>query len=99
MWDERLGKAATGIGSDGAFRKLSGFIKLMTIEVYGRPSDKAMKQLRQKAQMLGEGESVVVQQPQAGFARFPTPLLSRFRADAALRLRSWGCEHEVWQRS
>jgi hypothetical protein len=53
-----------------AFRKLSGFIRLMTIEVYGRPSDKALKQLRQKAEMLGEGGSVVVQEPQAGFARF-----------------------------
>jgi hypothetical protein len=47
-------------------------IKLMTIEVYGRPSDKALRQLRQKAQMLGEGENVVVQNPQAGFARFPS---------------------------
>jgi hypothetical protein len=55
-----------------AFRKLSGFIRLRTIEVYGRPSDKALQQLRQKAQMLGEGESVVVHEPQAGFARFPS---------------------------
>jgi hypothetical protein len=54
-----------------AFRKLARFIRLMTIEVYGRPSDKALKQLRQKAEMLGEDGSVVVQQPQAGFARFP----------------------------
>jgi hypothetical protein len=28
---------------------LTEFIELMTIEVYGRPSDKAQKQLRQKA--------------------------------------------------
>lgn len=55
-----------------AFRKFTEFIKLMTIEVYGRPSDTALKQLRQKAQMLGKGESVVVQEPQAGFARFPS---------------------------
>jgi hypothetical protein len=44
----------------------------MTIEVYGRPSDKALRQLRQKAQMLGERESVVVQEQQAGFARYPS---------------------------
>jgi hypothetical protein len=54
-----------------AFRKLAGFIRLMAIEVYGRSSDKALKQLRQKAEMLGEDVRVVVQQPQAGFARFP----------------------------
>lgn len=54
------------------FRKLSGFIRLTTIEVYGRPSDKALKQLRQKAEMLGTGGSVVVREPQAGFARFPS---------------------------
>ncbi len=53
------------------FRKLARFIKLLTIEVYGRVSDKAMRQLREKAPMLGEGESVVVQEPEAGFARFP----------------------------
>jgi hypothetical protein len=53
------------------FRKLAGFIRLLPIEVYGRPSDKALKLLRQKVQMLGEGESVVVQEQQAGFARFP----------------------------
>jgi hypothetical protein len=55
-----------------AFGKLSGFIRLVTIEVYGRPSEKAVGQLRQKAQMLGEGESVFVEEPQAGFARFPS---------------------------
>jgi hypothetical protein len=54
------------------FRKLAGFVKLLTIEVYGQPSEKALKQLRQKAQMLGEGERVVVQEPQASFARFPS---------------------------
>lgn len=53
------------------FRKLAGFIKLLTIEVYGRPSEKALKQLREKAEALGEGGSVVVQEPQAGFARLP----------------------------
>jgi hypothetical protein len=51
------------------FRKLSGFIRLLSIEVYGRPSNKAMKQLRQKARMLGEGKRVMEQEPQAGFSR------------------------------
>jgi hypothetical protein len=54
------------------FRKMTEFIELMTIEVYGRPSEKALKQLREKAQMLGEGGSLVVQEPQAGFARLPS---------------------------
>jgi hypothetical protein len=54
------------------FRKMTDFIELMSIEVYGRPSEKALKQLREKAEMLGKGGSVVVQEPQAGFARFPS---------------------------
>jgi hypothetical protein len=54
------------------FRKLAELIELTTIEVYGRPSDKALKQLRQKTEMLGEGGSVIVQELQAGFARFPS---------------------------
>ncbi|MGH2775234.1 MAG: hypothetical protein ACRDJT_07370 [Actinomycetota bacterium] len=54
------------------FRNLKEFIELKTIEVFGRLSDKALNQLRQKAEMLGEGGSVVVQEPQAGFARFPS---------------------------
>jgi hypothetical protein len=53
------------------FRKLKEFIELITIEVYGRPGDKALKQLRENAEMLGEGGSVVVQEPQASFARLP----------------------------
>ncbi len=54
------------------FRKLAELIELMAIEVYGRTSVKALKQLRQKAEMLGESGSVVVQEPLAGFARFPS---------------------------
>jgi quinol monooxygenase YgiN len=54
------------------FRKLAGLIKLLSIEAYGRPSDKALKQLLQKTQMLGEDGHVLVQEPQAGFARFPS---------------------------
>lgn len=54
------------------FRNLKEFIELRTIEVYGRPSGKALGQLRQKSEMLGKGGSVVVQEPQAGFDRFPS---------------------------
>jgi hypothetical protein len=54
------------------FRKLTEFIELMTIEVYGRPSEKALRQLREKAEMLGKGGSLIVQEPLAGFARLPS---------------------------
>lgn len=54
------------------FRNLKECIDLKSIEVYGRPSGKALKQLRQKAEMLGESGSVVVLEPQVGFARFPS---------------------------
>jgi hypothetical protein len=53
------------------FRKMTEFIELTAIEIYGRPSDKAVKQLRQKADMLSEGATVVVEEAQVGFARFP----------------------------
>jgi hypothetical protein len=52
------------------FRKLAEFIQLTTIEVYGRPSIKALKQLRRKMEMLGEGGRLIVLEPQASFARF-----------------------------
>jgi hypothetical protein len=52
-----------------AFPKFAEFIKLLTIDVYGKPSDDLMEQLRQKARMLGNG-TVVVHELQAGFARF-----------------------------
>lgn len=51
-----------------AFPKFTEFIKLSTIEIYGKPSDNLLKQLRQKAQMLGNG-TVVVHDLHAGFVR------------------------------
>jgi hypothetical protein len=54
------------------FRKLAELIQLTTIEVYGRPSIKALKQLRRKLEMLGEGGRLIVLEPQAAFARFPS---------------------------
>jgi quinol monooxygenase YgiN len=53
-----------------AFRKFIELIKLRTIEVYGRPSNKVLDQLQQKAEMLGENGTVVVHEQHAGFARF-----------------------------
>ena len=52
-----------------AFRKFIELIDLRTIEVYGRPSDKALEQLQQKMQMLGASGTVNVYPQHAGFAR------------------------------
>ena len=52
------------------FAKFAEFIKLLTIDVYGQPSDHLVQQLRQKARMLGNG-TVLVHGPHAGFAHFP----------------------------
>jgi hypothetical protein len=49
------------------FRKLADMISLRRIEVYGRPSEKAREQLRQKAAALGDGGSVVWTGRYAGF--------------------------------
>jgi len=51
------------------FRKLAHLITLRAIEVYGRPSEKALEQLRQKAAMLGDGGSVISVGRHAGFMR------------------------------
>ncbi|WP_046472100.1 hypothetical protein [Allosalinactinospora lopnorensis] len=52
------------------FRKFADLIELRAIEAYGRLSDKALSGLHQKALMLGENGSVVVDEPYAGFTRF-----------------------------
>lgn len=49
------------------FRKLADFISLTSIEVYGRPSEKALEQVRRKAAALGDGGSVVSIGRFAGF--------------------------------
>ena len=54
------------IGS-GEFRKLAHLVTLTAIECYGRPSDKALEQMRQKAAALGEGGAVVFVERFAGF--------------------------------
>lgn len=52
-----------------AFAKFRDLIKLTAIEVYGDPSAHLLKQLYEKAAMLGGG-SVAVHKLQGGFTRF-----------------------------
>ena len=47
------------------------FIRLLAIDVYGRPDDRLVEELRQKATMLGSG-TVRVHDFHTGFARLPT---------------------------
>ena len=54
------------IGS-GEFRKLAHLLTLTKIECYGRPSERALKQLRHKAATLGDGRAVVSIERFAGF--------------------------------
>lgn len=53
------------------FPKFAEFIKLLRIDVYGKPSDQLVEQLRRKAQMLGSG-TVLAHGFHKGFARFLT---------------------------
>jgi hypothetical protein len=54
------------IGSS-EFRKLAHLITLTAIECYGRPSERALEQLRRKAATLGDGGTVVSTGRFAGF--------------------------------
>jgi hypothetical protein len=49
------------------FRKLAHLVTLTAIECYGRPSERALEQMRQKAAMLGDGGTVVAVGRFAGF--------------------------------
>jgi quinol monooxygenase YgiN len=51
------------------FPKFVKLIKLLTIDVYGKPSGNLPEQIQQKAQMLGNA-TVLFHGPHAGFARF-----------------------------
>jgi quinol monooxygenase YgiN len=53
------------------FPRFADLLELVTMDVYGEPSEELLGRLRQKTQMLGVG-SVVVHQLHAGFARFGT---------------------------
>lgn len=51
--------------------RFAGFAELVTlrsIHIYGRPSENALGQLREKLELLGSGE-VVVHPPHVGFVR------------------------------
>ena len=50
------------------FRKLAHLVTLTAIECYGRPSERALEQLRNKAAALGDGGAVVSIGWFAGFA-------------------------------
>ena len=50
------------------FRKLAHLVSLTAIECYGRPSERALEQLREKAAALGGGGAVVSIERFAGFA-------------------------------
>jgi len=52
-----------------ALRQFVELIKLSAMDVYGRPSDDLLEQIRQNVQMLGDA-TVVVHELHAGFARF-----------------------------
>ena len=50
------------------FARFADLVTLKSIHIYGRPSDNALHQLREKLQLLGSGD-VVVYPPHAGFLR------------------------------
>jgi hypothetical protein len=54
------------------FGRFADLLTLSSIHVYGEPSEKARRQLQEKARQLGAG-SVVVHPPHAGFSRFGVP--------------------------
>lgn len=49
------------------FRKLAHLLTLTAIECYGRPSERALEQLREKAAALGDGGTIVSIGRFAGF--------------------------------
>jgi quinol monooxygenase YgiN len=52
-----------------AFRKVGPMISLRSIEVFGRVGSRLAQQLRDKADMLGEGAAVAIHESFAGFSR------------------------------
>lgn len=50
------------------FPKFTEFINLLNMDIYGKPSEGLLEQMRQKAQMLGSAP-VAVHQLHAGFGR------------------------------
>jgi len=52
-----------------AFQQFVELVTLSSIHIYGHPSEKLLKQLLEKARLLGRGD-VVVEDLHAGFTRF-----------------------------
>jgi quinol monooxygenase YgiN len=52
-----------------AFRKFADLLTMSSIRVYGRPSEKTVSMLHEKARLLGSGR-VIVHDLHAGFSRF-----------------------------
>ena len=63
------------------FGKLADLLTLTSIHIYGEPSGKALRQLRDKVRLLGSGD-VIVHPPHAGFSRFGVPNGRRSPAQA-----------------
>jgi hypothetical protein len=53
------------------FPPIAEFIRMQSIDLYGRPADALVETLRQKAQMLGT-DVVRIHDPHAGFVRLTT---------------------------
>lgn len=51
------------------FRRFADLVTLRRVDVYGNPSEAALEQMREKAQLLGDA-SVAVHELHAGFSRF-----------------------------
>ena len=46
----------------------AGLLTMSSIEIFGEPSERALRQLQDKVRLLGSGD-VIVHSPQAGFTR------------------------------
>ena len=53
------------------FLPIAPFIKLRSIEVFGRPTDELVARLQAKARLLGDDAAVIVRDLHAGFDRLP----------------------------
>jgi hypothetical protein len=54
------------------FPPIAPLVRMLTIEIFGRPTEELLAQLQVKAKLLGTG-SVIVRDCHAGFARLPRP--------------------------
>jgi hypothetical protein len=55
------------------FRRLGSLLRLTRVDFYGRPSERLLGQMREKAELLG-GAAVVVNEQHAGFMRLGAPV-------------------------